>query len=170
MPSSSHFLIDHVTKFLALTMCVRVSKNRKPNWGTRFCTLAKMNVGQSGTKGQTICCSNQWKTKLKNRFWTRLKPEWGLSAGKPRTVREPRNNTEQIAWKLPPTKIRSICGQIKTNCHQILTTWSQGKRWAIPKRSSPNLKPINGKLDEHKKHWFLNPRSSFAPIYELMRN
>jgi hypothetical protein len=35
------------------------------------------------------------------------------------------------------TKIYLICSQIKTIFHQIWTRWSQGRLWAIPKRSSP---------------------------------
>jgi hypothetical protein len=87
----------------------------------------------------------------------------GLSAN-----RETSRNRE--LRKSPPLFDLSICSQIFINCHETWWAWPQGSRGATSKRSSPNLKPINGKSKENEKHRFLRPRPRNRPIYLLVRN
>ena len=49
---------------------------------------------------------------------------------------------------------RPKLGEIKTNYHENFSTWSQGCRWAIPKKSSPNLNPNSGKIKSREEHSF----------------
>jgi hypothetical protein len=185
--------LQYLWQYATVPKTVRSLKIRKPNQENRFCTLAKKWTPDSpGLGGELSVVQNNERRSFKTGSKTRLKnaradcPRLGLkrsarlACARPWLADCPRMNSglfgnhesaqNQIAQKSLPTKIRLMCGKIKTNCHQILTTWSQGNRWATPKRLSPNLNPINGKLVEHEKHRFSNPRAWFAPIYEHVRN